>query len=139
MRPGSLASRSSPSGSSSSLASTLTRHVRSPRSKIIVPRGLSRQANRSSRGRRRSAERKSESVESGSRSCSSTLSSPQSSGIGSHGSPSVKPNVGGSVVHGSGTRQPSRPFRAPAVWWKIGSWRASSGTSTSSSPSSWPS
>ena len=45
--PGSLASRSSPSGSSSSSASTLTRHVRSPRSKIIVPRGLSRQANRS--------------------------------------------------------------------------------------------
>ena len=72
--------------------------------------------------------------------CRSTAWVPQSAGTGSHGSaagsPSEKPWFSAaSSVQGSGTRAPSRqtPPRA-----HIGSTRASTGTSTSGSPSSWP-
>ena len=81
-------------------------------------------------------------AESGSCSCRSIgVACPSPRGCGSHGSavrsqPSEKPWFSAaSSVHGSGTRAPSRqtPPRA-----HIGSTRASTGTSTSGSPSSWP-
>ena len=51
----------------------------------------------------------------------------------------LKPNGGSAPDHGSGTRQPSRPGSAPPERCQIGSWRSSSGmSSTSHRPSSSP-
>ena len=70
---------------------------------------------------RASASRKSIRLDAPSASCSTTASGPKESGTGSHGEPVVKPYPGRSAVQGMGTRQPSRPFRAPPERRKTGS------------------
>src|SRR3954471_12882455 len=60
--------------------------------------------------------------------------------MGSHGSaaPSGESPTPAESFHGIGTRQPSRPARAPPLRQKIGSSLASSGTTACGSPSSSP-
>src|SRR5690606_18972468 len=79
------------------------------------------------------------SIESRSASWDSAVSLRQLSGCGSHGDGPPKPNGGSSPDQGSGTRQPSRPGFVPPDLAYMGSWRTSSGrSSTSGSPSSSP-
>ncbi len=67
-------------------------------------------------------------------SCDSTVSLAHSCGCGSQVSTPCgeKPNGGVCPDHGSGTRQPSRPGSRPPERWNIGSWRSSSGRSSTS-------
>jgi len=62
--------------------------------------------------RQLSAWRYIDNVDAGSCFCASTLNEENQSGWGKWARPGPKPNDGPSSVHGSGTRQPSRPFSA---------------------------
>src|SRR3954451_21655333 len=97
---------------------------------------------RSGSSRRRcSAERYRDRVEAGSSSWGPTVSARHSGGCDSHGTtPSeLNPNGGVRPSQGSGTRQPSRPRTVRPERSQVGSWRTSSGrSSTSGSPSSSP-
>jgi hypothetical protein len=52
------------------------------------------------------------SIDSGSRSWSSSARARCSAATGSHGVPVVKPAFGAAAVHGIGVRQPSRPLNS---------------------------
>ena len=85
------------------------------------------------------ARRYSERDESGRRDSASTEYSANHAGWGRCGAPLPNPYEGPVVVHGSGTRHPSRPGSAPRVRVNVGSCRASFGMSgTSWRPSSSP-